>query len=67
MGCRTAGDHGLLLGAKASGEEPEHLLDLFCGVVLVPAEYVGFSTFSVAKFMDVGLADVSITKPLNYY
>lgn len=59
---RTTGSHGLLLWAETGSKEPEHLLDLFCRVVFVPAEDIGFGTFGVAKLVDVSLVSVSITE-----
>lgn len=60
MRCRTTGSHGLLLRTEAGGKETEHLLNLFCRVILVSTEDIGFGAFGVAKLVNMSLADVSI-------
>lgn len=66
MRCRTTGSHWLLLRPETRSKEPEHLLDLLCRVVLVSTEDIGFGAFSVAKFVNMSLVDVSMAKIPQY-
>ena len=65
MRLRAARGHRCLLGAETSSKESEHLLYLFCRIVLVSSKDIGFGTFGVTKFMNMGLGRLSKSPSLH--
>jgi hypothetical protein len=54
-----------LLRTKSGGKKTKHLLHLLCSVLLISTEDIRFSTFSISKFVYVGLFQISQTPTLS--